>query len=55
MQGAVGMTPATYELFSGILKADVTTLQGALAAGADVNATDKRGRNVVAYAALGTA
>ena len=49
------MTPATSELFSAIVSADITAVQNALAAGADVNATDGQGRNVVSYAALGAA
>lgn len=52
---ALQMTPATSELFSAIVSADITAVQNALAAGADVNATDGQGRNVVSYAALGAA
>jgi hypothetical protein len=51
----VQMTPATYELFLAIVSADILAVQRALAAGADVNARDELGRNVLSYAALGTA
>jgi len=42
-------------LFSAVTAADASGVQLALAAGADVNASDKKGRNIVAYAALGDA
>lgn len=49
------MTPVTAALFDAILAADIVAVQRALVAGADVNAADEQGRNVVSYAALGTA
>ena len=49
------MTPPTAELFGAIVSADIIAVQRALVAGADVNATDEQGRNVVSYAALGPA
>lgn len=49
------MTPTTYDLLRAIVDVDIIGVQNALAAGADVNATDELGRNVVSYAALGSA
>src|SRR5882724_6653680 len=49
------MSSETQLLFHAVTTADTSDVQRALAAGADVNASDKRGRNIVAYAALGDA
>jgi len=49
------MTPETYDLFRGVVSADPAAVERALAGGADVNATDELGRNVLTYASLGTA
>src|SRR5882724_7666787 len=49
------MSSANLRLFHALNAADSMGVQQALAAGADINATDARGRNVVSYAALGNA
>lgn len=49
------MTPETLDLFRAVVDADVTAVRRALAAGADINATDGKGRNIVSHAALGEA
>jgi ankyrin repeat protein len=49
------MTPETHDLFRAVINPDSSIVQQALAAGADINATDELGRNVLAYAALGPA
>lgn len=52
---APSMSPATYELFRAVITADLFAVHRALAAGADVNASDDLRRNVLSYAAFGTA
>ena len=49
------MSQETPRLFRAVTSADAIAVQRALAAGADVNATDDRGRNIASYAALGDA
>ncbi|KIJ52466.1 hypothetical protein M422DRAFT_202564 [Sphaerobolus stellatus SS14] len=49
------MTPETYNLFRGVVGADAAAVEHALVRGADVNAADELGRNVLTYASLGAA
>jgi len=49
------MSSATLDLFHALSAVDSNEVRKALAAGADVNASDARGRTVVLHAALGDA
>lgn len=49
------MNLETYDLFKAVVAADAVAVKQAFARGADVNAADELGHNVLHYATLGSA